>query len=344
VSNQAFVAELQSTLDRNVFVMMRYRDTPQFQALEHSIRTALSSYGLLAQLAKDRALSDDLWENVRIYMNSAQYGIAVFDEIDEREFNPNIALELGYMYALGRRCLLLKDTKMPRLPTDTLGKIYRDFDPFDLETTVAKQVREWCRRDLGLSPTDAANVRDDAETPQKLIYDSARDEAFSGWSMYDTTLNFSRHIQLVSVDTERDRPGQAQAFQLRADGTESVGVHKKVETVRGVLVADYCAVSSAAASLNLYLCAIPMQEPLDELLEVGAEGIDDPVNALSPYRIRMFIPHHEIGDGSWHTARISFDFRKTPDAAYTICAARINEGCPRPGPGVMKFRNVRVLA
>jgi hypothetical protein len=102
------IEELQRTVNRNVFVMMRYADTPQFRQIEASIRSALERYGLIARLAKDRALSDDLWENIRLYMGTARYGIAVFEEIERRDFNPNISLELGYMYALGRRCLLLK--------------------------------------------------------------------------------------------------------------------------------------------------------------------------------------------------------------------------------------------
>jgi hypothetical protein len=85
-----------------------------------------------------------------------------------------------------------------------------------------------------------------------------------------------------------------------------------------------------------------MQGSLNDLIEVGAQRVDDPANQYSPYRVRMFVPHHEIGDGAWHTARLPFDFRKTPDATYAICAARVNEGCPHPGPGVLRFRNVRV--
>jgi hypothetical protein len=340
--HQWFIEELQSTLDSNVFVMIRYRDTKPFRELEGSIRDALREYGLRARLAKDRALSDDLWENVRIYMNGSQYGIAVFDEIHEREFNPNIALELGYMYALGRRCLLLKDKQMPRLPTDTLGKIYKDFDPHEVASTVPSQVRSWCEDDLGLVPSGADADASDDEQVGAVLYDSTVDESYSGWGMYDTTYKFTQHIRLIEVEDKGDRPGQTRAFELRADGTEYVGVNKKVETLRGLLAVDYCAVSSGAASLNLYLCVIPMTGSLDTLVEVGAERVDDPANRYSPYRVRMFVPHHEIGDGGWHKGRLAFDFRKTPGATYVICAARVNEGCPNPGPGVLRFRNVRV--
>src|ERR1043166_4417962 len=150
MSNDALLRDFQASADRNVFIMMRYADTPQFRALEHTIRITLAEYGLIARLAKDACLSDDLWENIRIYMEGSTFGIAIFEEIDQRDFNPNVSLELGFMYARRRRCLLLKDKRMPRLPTDTCGKIYRDFDTYDIEVSVRDQVATWCERDLGL--------------------------------------------------------------------------------------------------------------------------------------------------------------------------------------------------
>jgi hypothetical protein len=119
-------------------------------------------------------------------------------------------------------------------------------------------------------------------------------------------------------------------------------VNKKVEVLHGAFLVEYFAESSAAKALNLYLCVIPMKGSIDRLVEVGATRESEPENASSPYRVRHFIPHHHIGDGAWHTARVEFDFRQTPTASYAMCAARINEGCPRPGGGVLLIRSVRV--
>jgi len=138
--------------DRNVFIMMRYRETPQFQIIERTIRATLEDYGLKGHMARDRAYTDDLWGNVCVYMVGCKYGIAVFEEIEERSFNPNIAIEIGYMYALGRKCLLLKDNRMPSMPTDIIGKLYKTFDVFNIADSVEKQVREWIEHDLRIVP------------------------------------------------------------------------------------------------------------------------------------------------------------------------------------------------
>jgi len=100
---------------------------------------------MTAHFAKDNVYSDDLWNNVRIYMHGCKYGIAVFEEISEREFNPNLSLELGYMYASGKACLVLKDKRMPRLPNDICGKIYADFDTYDIKGTIPNCIRKWVR-------------------------------------------------------------------------------------------------------------------------------------------------------------------------------------------------------
>lgn len=93
---------------------------------------------------------DDLWANVRVYMHACAYGVVIFEEIEQRSFNPSVALELGYMYALRRNVLLLKDGRMPQLPTDVIGKIYRSFDSYRIAETVGGQMRQWLENDMRL--------------------------------------------------------------------------------------------------------------------------------------------------------------------------------------------------
>jgi hypothetical protein len=77
-------AEVDAPFSRSVFVMMRYGGTEQSSAIEQAIADALRTYGLTARVAKDKAYLDDLWGNVQVYMHSSQYGIAMFEEIDQR--------------------------------------------------------------------------------------------------------------------------------------------------------------------------------------------------------------------------------------------------------------------
>ncbi len=99
--------------------------------------------------ADDKNYSDDLWENVCLYMLGCNYGVAVFEEIDEREFNPNIALELGFMMAANKRCLIMKDSRMPKMPTDIIGKLYKLLDTYHIEESIAACIEDWIH-DLGM--------------------------------------------------------------------------------------------------------------------------------------------------------------------------------------------------
>jgi len=136
--------------ERNVFVMMRYREEKYFRAIEKTVRTALEAHELTAHFAKDCDRATTLWDNVRVYMDGCRFGVGVFEEIDEHDFNPNISLELGYLMAQGKRCLLLKERRMPRLPTDICGFLYKDFDIFAIQESITKQINSWVVTDLEL--------------------------------------------------------------------------------------------------------------------------------------------------------------------------------------------------
>jgi hypothetical protein len=61
-------------------------------------------------------------------MVGCRFGIAVPEDILVAEFNPNVALEYGFMRALGKPTLLLKEQRMlPR--ADILGTLWGQFDP-----------------------------------------------------------------------------------------------------------------------------------------------------------------------------------------------------------------------
>lgn len=123
---------------------MRYKQADHYIEIENTIRTSLNRRGLNAHLAKDHQfLPNNLWDNICVYMLACDFGIVVFEEIDNRDFNPNISIEIGFMLALGKECLLLKDKRMPKMPTDICGHLYRDFDTYNITDTVSNQIASW---------------------------------------------------------------------------------------------------------------------------------------------------------------------------------------------------------
>lgn len=330
---------LQKTTNQNAFVMMRYRPIQHFSEIETCIRNTLKEFDLIARLAKDGALVHGLWGNLEIYMKYSRFGIAVFEDIDERDFNPNIPLELGYMLALGKRCLILKERRMPLLPTDILGLIYRPFDVLNLRSTLRQELRDWCGRDLGLQRKPKSSTVGKEEHFQ-LVYDSrSEDPSFRTWGRFSTILAFYN----INLNSNEADDFTCPVIELKANGSESMGINKSVQELCGRVRLEYKAISSGAPNPNLLFCMIPMQGGQSELLEVGAQVCAELANAYSPYRIRYFVPEANIGDNEWHTAEINFDFRSIPVATYSVFAPRINEGCPRPGPGVVLIRSFQLF-
>ena len=188
-----------ATKNVNVFVMMKYSNTKQHQLLEEKIREILNKYDLIARLAKDGSIYDDLWLNVKFYMDNCNYGIAIFDEIDRKEINPNVSLELGYLFAQEKRCLLLKDSKVDKLPTDLCGKLYREFNVFEIERTIEDQVQTWCKKDLELKEL---NQRENNILERKI----------AEYSLYKKFNKYKNWPDEVYVIKEETRDGEIEYF------------------------------------------------------------------------------------------------------------------------------------
>jgi len=137
---------------KNVFIAMRFRPGKQFLEIHEAVKSGLAKYGLKGLRSDDKTYppDGDLWTNICVYMMGCKFGICVFEEIDEREFNPNVPLEYGFMRAMNRQVLLLKDLRMPKTPSDMTGKLYRNFDSYSITLTIHEQIGQWVERDLGL--------------------------------------------------------------------------------------------------------------------------------------------------------------------------------------------------
>lgn len=127
------------------FLMMRFGKTKAHANIVAGIRKALEPIGIRIVRADDKQYHDDLFPNVLTYMYGCGFGIAVFERIETEEFNPNVALEVGYMFALQKNICLLKDKTLQTLQADLVGKLYRIFDSLDPIETIPSVLTPWLR-------------------------------------------------------------------------------------------------------------------------------------------------------------------------------------------------------
>ncbi|HEY2355081.1 MAG TPA: hypothetical protein VGH79_09320 [Gaiellaceae bacterium] len=138
--------------DKNVMGMTRFPETADDDPVAPALRVArdvCAQHGLEFHLASDRAMDDDLWTNVAAHMWASRYGIAFFEDRVDRGMNYNLTIEVGSMLMTGRRCALLKDKSVERLPTDLVGRIRKDVDLDELPS-VRDALHRWIRDDLDL--------------------------------------------------------------------------------------------------------------------------------------------------------------------------------------------------
>ena len=58
-----------------------------------------------------------------------------------------MSLELGYLMGRGKRTLLLKEKRLPRVPSDVVHRLDKEFDIFDIDSSI----KRWISVDLGLN-------------------------------------------------------------------------------------------------------------------------------------------------------------------------------------------------
>lgn len=125
------------------FLMMKFEDSKIQKEIVEVLKSHLSEKGITLLRADEKWYADDLFENIKTYMQGCAFGIALFDRINTDDFNPNVSLEIGYMMALSKPVLLLKDRTLKSLQTDLVGKLYHQFDFQYPDKTIPLVLDKW---------------------------------------------------------------------------------------------------------------------------------------------------------------------------------------------------------
>jgi hypothetical protein len=129
-----------------VLLLMRFADSPVMRAIDGAVRTAAGRHGRDVVRADDRDYTGELWANVALCMRNSDTVIAVLDQIERDDCDPNVMVELGVALAAGRRCLILVEHRQRLLPAVLRHRLTHPFDALDLPGSVERQVDEWFRR------------------------------------------------------------------------------------------------------------------------------------------------------------------------------------------------------
>ena len=125
------------------FLIMRFAAAKPYKRIVEIIQREAASLGISIIRADEHEFHGELWGNVRTYLHGCGFGIAVYERIESNEPNANIGLEVGYLMAMNKPVLLLKDQTLETLQADLAGKLYKEFDPHNPEETIPAQLKKW---------------------------------------------------------------------------------------------------------------------------------------------------------------------------------------------------------
>ena len=129
-----------------VFVIMPFRE--DLNTIYDIIKTEFNKHGYKAIRADEMEFTEDLWDNVKVYLDCCKIAVAIFNKDNQENYNPNVALEVGYMLSKGAKVCLLKDSELPKLPTDLISKMYKEYDSDKIETTLPQKLESWIKNYL----------------------------------------------------------------------------------------------------------------------------------------------------------------------------------------------------
>jgi hypothetical protein len=104
---------------RQVFVAMPFQE--QQDAYKFGIKPAIQSLGFIPWRADERIANYQILCKVCRGIQTSRYAI-----VEVSKWNPNVLLELGIAYGLGRTVLLVKEKKA-KIPTDLKGIEYIEY-------------------------------------------------------------------------------------------------------------------------------------------------------------------------------------------------------------------------
>jgi hypothetical protein len=125
------------------FLIMRFKSAKPYDRIVEIIKSTATKQGLDIVRADENEFHADLWGNVRTHLHGCRFGVAVYERIETEEPNANIGLEVGYLMAMNKPVLLLKDRTVRTLQADLTGKLYKSFDPHNPQRTIPKQLTKW---------------------------------------------------------------------------------------------------------------------------------------------------------------------------------------------------------
>jgi hypothetical protein len=133
----------------SVFVMTKFPEGNQdsdlkLKAVIDLVCAGLTAGGLHPRIANGAKYHSWLWDEVEIHLLGCASGVAIIEDKYRPELNPNVAMEWGWMKAMGKRVLYLQEEQFAHGRADLNGLRSWSFNWENPEPGITEALREWC--------------------------------------------------------------------------------------------------------------------------------------------------------------------------------------------------------
>ena len=116
----------------------------ELKAVIAEVKAAVDSTNrYTARIASEREYHPLLWDNTELFLLGSKRGIAIVEDKYRPELNPNVAMEWGWLRAMGRRVLYLMEKDFDQSRADWSGLLKKQFDWADPKPGIEAAVQEF---------------------------------------------------------------------------------------------------------------------------------------------------------------------------------------------------------
>ena len=139
--------------ERSVFLMTKFPEpsggpkAAELQRIIDAVSAEVKTAGFVPRIAKfPNNFHPGLWDNVELHLLACRQGIAIVEDQYLPELNPNVAMEWGWMRAMGKPVLFLREETFGHHRADLGDLLGQPFAWADPQPGVTDAVGPWLGR------------------------------------------------------------------------------------------------------------------------------------------------------------------------------------------------------
>jgi hypothetical protein len=149
-----FHEEEDKPYEKSVFIMSKFprdkgsEDDIKLNKVMEVVSNAIHDLGYFPRIARGAEFDALLWKNVELHLLGCAGGVAIVEDRYKKEFNPNVAMEWGWMRAMGKPVLYLIEEQFGAMRADIEGFVRHPFKWDEPEEGIPGAVQKWIETSL----------------------------------------------------------------------------------------------------------------------------------------------------------------------------------------------------